>query len=259
MAFNAHRRFNNIRGYFCASKYEIQNLSRPIYGYEDKSILKLTGIPRYDGLISDDKRQILITPTWRNYIAMPATAKNEQKGYYEGFKKTDYFKIYNRLLSDDKLIETARKTGYKLIYLLHPVVSAQISDYETRDGVEIIQASTVNYEKILKESSLMVTDYSGVQFDFAYMRKPLVYYHNPQIPPHYKESGFIYEKMAFGEICTNHDEIVNVLCDYMENNCKLKDFYRERQDDFFAYSDNNSCQRIYNIVKEYEDTKVNNF
>lgn len=259
LAFNAHRRFNNIRGYFCASKYEIQNLSRPIYGYEDKSILKLTGIPRYDGLISDDKRQILITPTWRNYIAMPATAKNEQKGYYEGFKKTDYFKIYNRLLSDDKLIETARKTGYKLIYLLHPVVSAQISDYETRDGVEIIQASTVNYEKILKESSLMVTDYSGVQFDFAYMRKPLVYYHNPQIPPHYKESGFIYEKMAFGEICTNHDEIVNVLCDYMENNCKLKDFYRERQDDFFAYSDNNSCQRIYNIVKEYEDKKVNNF
>lgn len=255
LAHNSNRLFNNMKRYYCASKYEIKNLSQPIYGYEDKSILKLTGIPRYDGLINQDKHQILITPTWRNYIAMPAAAKNQAKPYFAGFKQTDYFKIYNELLSDSKLIETAKRYGYKLIYLLHPVISAQIDDYPKHDAVEIIPSLTVNYEKILTESSLMVTDYSGVQFDFAYMRKPVIYYHPPKLPPHYKEGGFFYDSMGFGEICTEHEEMVNILCEYMENHCMVKPFYLTREDDFFAYQDLNSCQRIYDDMLEYQKSK----
>lgn len=244
-----------MKRYYCASKYEIQNLAHPVYGYEDKSALKLTGIPRYDGLVNNDKKQILITPTWRNYIAMPATAKNESKPYYPGFKNTDYFKIYNALLSDPRLIETANATGYKIIYLLHPTVSAQIADYPQREGVEIIPALSINYEEILTESSLMVTDYSGVQFDFAYMRKPVVYYHPPKLPPHYKEGGFFYDTMGFGEICTEHDELVNNICNYMLNNCDVKPFYLARQNDFFAHEDLNSSRRIYDDMLAYQANK----
>lgn len=255
LAFNSNRLFNNMKRYYCASKYEIQNLSHPIYGYEDKSALKLTGIPRYDGLVNQDKRQILITPTWRNYIAMPATSKNSAKPYNPAFVQTDYFRIYNELLSDPKLIRTAQETGYRLIYLLHPVISAQIEDYPKNDSVEIVPSLTVNYEKILTESSLMVTDYSGVQFDFAYMRKPIIYYHPPKLPPHYKEGGFFYDTMGFGEICTEHQSLVDILCEYMQNNCQVKPFYLARQDDFFAYRDLKSCQRIYDDMMEYQKQK----
>lgn len=256
LAFNSNRLFNNMKRYYCASKYEIANLAHPIYGYEDKSVLKLTGIPRYDGLVNNDKKQILITPTWRNYIAMPIAKKNQAKPYNPDFVKTDYFKIYNRLITDEKLIQTTRKYGYKIIYLLHPVISVQIDDYPKIDGVEIVPASTVDYEKILTESSLMVTDYSGVQFDFAYMRKPVVYYHPEALPPHYKEGGFFYDSMGFGEICTEHDELVDYLCEYIENECQMKEFYKERQNDFFAYSDTNSCKRIYDDMLMYQKSKV---
>ena len=255
LAHNSNRLFNNMKRYYCASKYEVSNLSHPVYGYENKSILKLTGIPRYDGLVNSDKHQILITPTWRNYIALPAGAKNEAKPYFAGFKDTDYFKIYNTLLTDERLIATAKRTGYKLIYLLHPVISAQLRDYPQNESVEIVPSLTVNYEKILRESSLMVTDYSGVQFDFAYMRKPVIYYHPDELPPHYKEGGFFYDTMGFGEICKKHDEIVSVLCDYMENNCEIKEFYLERENDFFAYDDLNSCQRIYDDMLAYQKEK----
>ncbi len=246
--------YNNTKRYYCASKYEIKNLEHPIYGYEDKSVLRLTGIPRYDGLVSDDKKQILITPTWRAYISMPPIM-GQSRPYYPEFKNTNYYKIYYKLLTDNKLIETARKTGYKLIYLLHPIISSQIVDYPDIDGVEIIPATTVNYEKILTESSLMLTDYSGVQFDFAYMRKPVVYYHPPKLPPHYKEGGFFYDSMGFGEICTEHQQMVDCLCEYMENNCEMKPFYKDRADDFFAYSDLESCKRIYDDMMEYQKNK----
>lgn len=243
--------FNNTKRYYCASKYEIENLSKPIYGYYDKSILRLTGIPRYDGLINNDKRQILITPTWRSYIAMPAMM-GHTRPYNPDFKNTEYYKIYSKLLKDERLLKTAKETGYKIVYLIHPVITAQACDYEQNDSVELLTADTINYEQILTESSLMLTDYSGVQFDFAYMRKPVVYYHLPKLPPHYKEGGFFYDTMGFGEICTEHDELVDVLCQYMKNDCKVTPMYKKRQDDFFAFSDNKSCERIYNDILEMQ-------
>lgn len=245
LAFNANRAFNNNKLYYCASKYEVQNLLQPKYGYDDPSAIKLTGIPRYDGLVNKDQKQILITPTWRSYIALPPDGKNNARPYSSVFKHTDYYKIYNNLISDQKLVETARKTGYKLIYLIHPAIAMQIEDFDVHDGVEIISSLGVNYEKILCESSLMLTDYSGVQFDFAYMRKPVVYYHPPKLPPHYVEGGFFYDTQGFGEICTEHQQLVDTLCDYMEHDCQLKDFYRTRQDDFFAFSDHDNCKRIF--------------
>ena len=55
IAIAQNRLRDNTRLYFCASKYEIENLSRPVYDYAGFNALKLTGVPRYDGLINDDK------------------------------------------------------------------------------------------------------------------------------------------------------------------------------------------------------------
>ena len=116
------------------------------------------------------------------------------------------------------------------------------------DKIGVVRIATpleISYEQALTESALMVTDFSGVQFDFAYMRKPVVYFHPPELPPHYGEGGFSYERQGFGEICTRTDELVELLCGYMEAGCRLKPFYREREDAFFAYDDRENCRRIY--------------
>lgn len=249
-----NRLFDNTCLYLCASPNEIENLKMPIYGYVDQNMLKLTGLARYDGLHSNDKHQILITPTWRRNIANSNVA-HFKKGHNDYFKNSDYFKIYNRLINDVKLIDTARKFGYRLIYLLHPAASSQIDDFERNDYVELIPAATdINYEKILTESSLMVTDYSGVQFDFAYMRKPILYYHPSELPPHYDEStAYVYKRDAFGPLIDNHEELVNQLCEYMKGKCKMKQEYVERVDSFFAYKDFNNCERIYKTIHDYMD------
>ena len=215
-------------------------------------MIRLTGVPRYDGLVNDDRRQILITPTWRNYIALPSEGKNNSRPYFDGFKETAYYQVYNDLISDRRLLETAKKTGYRILYLVHPNICEQEVDFTRQEGVEIISALDVNYEKILTQSSLMVTDFSGVQFDFAYMRKPLVYLHHKDIPKHYEEGIFTYDTMAFGEICQTNEELVDVLCEYMKDGCRMKDVYRKRADDFFAFRDHDNCRRIYDVMLEYQ-------
>lgn len=258
IAVAQNRLRDNTRLYFCASKYELENLSRPIYDYEGYDALKLTGVPRYDGLKNDDKKQIMISPTWRMQAAVPVrTSEGEQRDYNPLFKESTYFQVFNALINDPRLIEAAKKYGYRIKYVLHPIVSAQVDDFDKNDYVDIIPAvGDMSYEKMFCESSLMVTDFSGIQFDFAYMRKPLVYLHHKDIPQHYEEGTFFYDTMAFGEIAHDNDELIDLLCEYMANGCKMKEEYVRRADDFFYYRDHNNCKRIYDTMTEYQEKKI---
>ena len=247
IALAQQRLRDNTRLYFCASKYEIENLMHPVYDYVGYDALKLTGVPRYDGLENRDKKQIMISPTWRMQSAM-LVSKNEgvERDYNPFFKDTDYFKVYNALINDKKLIKAAEEYGYRIAYVLHPIVSPQAGDFDSNDYVDIIPSvGDMSYEKMFCESSLMVTDYSGIQFDFAYMRKPLVYYHPEELEAHYEEGTYHYDTMAFGEIVRKKDELVSLLIDYMKNGCEMKQLYKMRADDFFAFDDRNNCKRIY--------------
>ncbi len=257
IALAQQRLRDNTKLYFCASKYEIENLSKPVYDYVGYDALKLTGVPRYDGLEDRHEKIILISPTWRMNSALPVT-KNEgvARDYNPHFKETSYFQVYNSLINDPRLLKAAEQYGYRIHYVLHPIVSPQYEDFTQNKFVKIIPAtSDMSYEKIFCESALMVTDFSGVQFDFAYMRKPVVYLHHNNIPQHYENGTFFYDTMGFGEICHTNEELIHVLCEYMKNDCKMPELYRNRADDFFAFSDHNNCQRIYSIMREYENNR----
>ncbi len=255
IAQHQNRLEDNTKLYMCASKYEIENLSKEIYGY-DKDKLKLVGLARFDGLINNDKRQILISPTWRKNAANTSTRMGNTREYTEEFKNTEYFKIFNDLINNKKLIDRAKKDNYKIIFMLHPVITAQEKDFTTNDFVTILTVNSgISYEQLLTESSLMVTDYSGIQYDFAYMRKPIIYFHPDELPAQYEDGGINYETMGFGPICKKSEQLVDTLCKYMNNNCVTEEKYIKRADDFFAFNDHNNCQRIYDEVKKYMDER----
>lgn len=258
IAIAQNRLRDNTRLYFCASKYEIENLSKPVYDYVGYDALKLTGVPRYDGLVDRSEKQIMISPTWRMQAAVKVqSSEGEARGYNPLFKKTDYYKVYNSLINDPRLLEAARQYGYKIKYVLHPIVSVQEKDFDKNDVVDIVPAiGDMSYEDMFCESSLMVTDFSGIQFDFAYMRKPIVYLHHENIPQHYEEGTFFYDTMGFGEIAHNNDELIDYLIEYMQNDCVMKEEYVRRADDFFYYNDHNNCERIYKEMIQYQKENI---
>ena len=129
-------------------------------------------------------------------------------------------------------------------------------EYDALQQLYLDLDPNMSYEDMFCESSLMVTDFSGIQFDFAYMRKPLVYLHHKDIPQHYEEGTFHYDTMAFGEICHDNDELIHTLIEYMQNDCKMKPEYVKRADDFFYYRDHNNCERIYKEMIDYQEKYV---
>lgn len=248
-----NRFVDNTKRYFIASPYEQKNLLQPVYGYIQSNIIH-SGLPRYDGLKSRSRKQIIITPTWRSYLANPGTGRGEAREKNELFKESVYFEIYNSLINNKKLLDTAEDLGYEIAFLLHPVTSSQLHDFDECDTrVRVIAATTdTSYEQILTESSLMVTDYSGVQFDFAYMKKPILYYHPKDLPSSYEEAIYNYNADALGEIFHTSKDLINRICVYMQNDCQLSEQDERKMDEFFFHKDHANAKRIYNEAKKFQ-------
>ena len=87
-------------------------------------------------------------------------------------------------------------------------------------------------------------DFSSVAFDFAYLKKPVIYYHEND-DYHYEKGYYDYQTMGFGEIVYNSDELVSKVIKYMENDCIMKEEYVSRVDSFFKYHDKDNCKRVY--------------
>ena len=61
---------------------------------------------------------------------------------------------------------------------------------------------------------------------------------------------FMVETMGFGEVVKTEDHLIDLIIEYMENDCKIKYYYRDRIIEFFQYHDKENCKRVYDKIKE---------
>jgi CDP-glycerol glycerophosphotransferase (TagB/SpsB family) len=245
LAFRQNRLFDNIRKYYIASKYERKNLLKEEYGYKEEDIID-TGIPRFDGLQDKSENMILLIPTWRVNVA--SNISNDRiRTRNSSFKETEYFKIYNSLINNKDLLKLLKKNDYKVVFLIHPTLISNKDDYDKNDYVDIISAADVNYEDVLTRAKVMITDYSGVQYDFAYMHKPIVYYHNPLLPPSYDDGMMNYKTMGFGDIVENEDDLIKIIDKYLNSGVRIEKKYEDRINSFFLFDDYDNCKRIFEV------------
>lgn len=232
---------------------EVKNLQQERYAYFNKQVHPV-GMARFDGLqgYKNEKKQIMICPTWRRDLVGRLLPSGSRE-YSEKFKQSLFFHMYNELLSDSQLIDSIVDRGYQILFVLHPNLQQQRGDFKIDSRVIFPNAQEVDYDFYLKESKIMVTDYSGIQFDFAYMKKPIIYFHDAQLQNHLVTSEFFnYVNDGFGEICTSVNELKNLIMKYVDNNATMDTKYQKRVEDFFIFHDFNHCKRIYSEILNYK-------
>ncbi|AWK50031.1 hypothetical protein DIC82_02510 [Clostridium beijerinckii] len=244
LSFNLNRYNTQFKMFVTSAEKEYESIINGNY-YYNEDVIKLTGLPRYDNLINNDKKQIFIIPTWNKEVVGPIDPETRLRIYNPKFKESDYFKIYNSLINDRKLIEYAKKYNYEILFYPHPEIYQQVEDFSKNDYVKFINHE-VSYQKLLTESSLLITDYSSIAFDFAYMKKPVIYFQ--WYENHYEQGYFDYETMGMGEVCREYNELIETMINYMKNGCKMKDEYIDRVNAFYRYTDTNNCKRVYEEI-----------
>ena len=99
---------------------------------------------------------------------------------------------------------------------------------------------------------MMITDYSSVAFEFAYLRKPVVYYHFDKkafFEKHtYRKGYFDYEKNGFGEVEYKEGKLVDDICNYIKIGCELPEKYKARIEYAYGAVENKACEQIYEMM-----------
>ncbi len=223
-----------------------------------KDIPVITGMPRYDALYrknrhSHGKKKIVIMPTWRQSIKGSYDPKESKSIYYENFKETEYYKFYNSLINDERLLKVMRENGCTGLLCMHPMHLEQWKDFKGNDVFKVNEGA-VDYQKEFISGSVLVTDYSSVSFDFAYLHKPVVYTQFDKedfYKKHtYNKGYFDYERDGFGPVCYNIDSAVKELCDIIRSGFVCEEKYIKRTDEFYPYHDAHCCRRVYEAIRD---------
>lgn len=215
--------------------------AQKMYGHP-KGVVQYTGFPRFDGLESKPKRQILLMPTFRKWL-----------NYTDNFTESDYYRYYDSLLKSSHLRKLLESYNYTLIFYPHYEIQKRIhhfSGYHTR----IVVADLVRYDvqELLLESKLLITDYSSVFFDFSYMNKPVIYYQfdiEQYRQGHYRQGYFSYEEHGFGPVVHNEEDLLTQVERFIERDMALTNEYADRTRRFFPLMDKNNSSRVYTELK----------
>lgn len=223
------------------------------FGFSDGIIQKL-GLCRFDDLHSaqTEKKLILIMPTWRQWIANP-DLKTKNAESFQNFEQTEYFSRWNSLLNSKELENLLKKHGMKAVFYPHRHMQQYINSFSDNSCQLISTAAfpEADVHQMLKSAAVLITDYSSVAMDFAYMGKPVIYYqfdYDRFRKHHLPESYYSYQEDGFGPIATGCYDVINELSKTIQDNCQMQDLYKNRADSFFDLKDTDNCRRTYEAV-----------
>lgn len=221
-------------------KDEYDSIARDFnrYKFTPKEV-KLTGFPRWDNLLKNNKtntKQILIMPTWREYIVGSYSKKLMKRRFNPKFYETEYFYRWGSFLHHKKLKKICEKYNYKIVFNPHPQIRPYLDGFNLPNYI-IIPSSEMSVQKLFCESSLMVTDYSSVAFEMAVLKKPVIYYQFD------KDEFFVKHTMQRGYFDYNQ----NVVFDINTLLCELKFHLENKFTDNNLEQNSDFCKEIIDI------------
>ena len=217
------------------------------YMYDENDVI-LTGLPRFDKLVDKREKLIVVAPTWRTFLSGPINSDGFH-GTVDGFEKSEYFKKWQSLLKNKKILDKCRKDNYRILFVLHPGFRNYFEHFKplANDVIEVKHSEDIVYSELFNKLSLMVTDYSSIMFDVAYLKKPIIFYQFDKkmyFTKHYKPGYFSYEEDGFGKVLINEEDVVSSILNYFENGFVLESNYMKNIENTFKYIDKNNCKRV---------------
>ncbi len=235
-----------IRLFITAAKEEHDYIVEN-FGYPKQNIA-LCGFPRFDSLhnIEIDKNTILVMPTWRNWLGRES---HDNKGL--DFINTEYYKRWNEFLNSKELDALLTKYGKRILFYPHRNMQKFLQYFTTcSESIEIANWKNYDIQDVLKKSALMITDYSSVFFDFAYMCKPVIFYQFDEKEfreKQYAEGYFDYHSTPLGKWTDNFQELLSLLQNEIENG--MTGNGEEEIKKIFPLWDTENCKRNYEAIK----------
>jgi CDP-glycerol glycerophosphotransferase len=229
-----HKRIGFKTDMFVVSSEREKEIVVRDFGFTAPEIAN-TGLARFDSLFAGDvpvrPRQVLIMPTWRWYLQDA-----------DAYSMSGYHRRWTLFLNDPRLRELEQRYGLDVLFALHPN-NEQFRSLFAGLPVRLVDPGEVEVQHLLKESALLITDYSSVGWDFAFLHKPVVYFQfdrsrlaAPHIDP---------DAELPGPAPATRDELFAELDKLASTGFTMAEEYRDRAERFIDHRDRSSSERIF--------------
>lgn len=234
---------------------------RTPYVYTTKEV-RLTGLPRFDALEAakqrrhgDDPDLILIAPTWRQWLNMlesDGSGRADLERRLEAFARSEYANQWRSVLGSPRLRAIAAAHGLSIAFLPHPNIVRAVPTFDLDEQVLVAEYSRPDLHDVFARTAVMVTDYSSMAFNAAYLERPVVYFQfdgeRVRAGGHLGREGYFdYRRDGFGPVVEGADEAVDAV-DSIVGGC-LDPEVRERIAAAFPHRDGQCSRRVIGEIR----------
>lgn len=206
----------------------------------DEDRVAVTGYARYDAMNCAERshiRQIAYMPTHRDWL----------RGSDDMLVTSTFLKRVTAVLNAPSLQVLLARTGFTLKLKLHPAYSRFIAPLVVScDQMSMVGPGDEPPLELLRDSCVLVTDYSSVALDFLQLGKPVLFYRFDIDRYRAGRGSYIdLDDPAYGHIFYDLDALIAGLARVIEDGCKLDAAMERTRQRLARHADGHCCERIY--------------
>lgn len=193
--------------------------------------VRLTGLCRYDYLDNhEDAKILLIMPTWRQELS-GATDSD--------FMNSEYYRRWQSLLESESFSRYLSENGMTAMFYPHYEFQKYLHLFHGGENVRLCSFDAFDVQELLEACGMLMTDYSSVFFDAAYMGKPVIFYQ-------FDESGYF--RSHYGRGYIDYGKYGTKCLSEKEAEEAVGSPERHDASRLFEYHDRCSCDRVFSEI-----------
>ena len=203
------------------------------YANYNMNDLYITGLPKFDRSIKHDSAdKITIMPTWRPW---------EYNLIRNEYKKAPIYKMVKKIINS-----IPEEYSDKIQFLPHPLIKNEMLNSDLSKYIPDIES----YDQILKNTELLITDYSSISYDAFYRGSNVIFYweEKDKCLKNYDGDLMLKESETFGPICYNKEQLSEII--HKIYGKKQEHKYKNRFKKIVEFDDNNNTERLISMLEE---------
>ena len=196
--------------------------------------LYVTGLAKFDKAVRNENAdKIIIMPTWRRWETNQAKNELHETGYYRMIET-----MYNGV---------PEELRDKVVILPHPLITERFTGDEGFGKHVVV---TNQYDPLLRDCALLITDYSSIAYDAYYRGANVVFYwkDKDECMTHYGEGTHLMlnEDNVFGPVCMDSEDIHRAVEECYCQPQREEDLERYRR--IVEFHDGKNSERIMKLL-----------
>jgi CDP-glycerol glycerophosphotransferase (TagB/SpsB family) len=171
------------------------------------------------------------------------------------FWDSPYLRSWLVILRSTAIRDALARRGWRLGFMPHPNLQSALANLELPEHVTRLAFAGVDVQALYAECALLVTDYSSVAFNAAYLDRPVVYFQFDREEmlggAHVGRQGYFdYERDGFGPVVQELADAEREVVAAIDRGPQPAPGYQARIDATFPVRDGGACARVVAAIEE---------